>query len=175
MAKQPAFLGLDRFDITPRNEVIGASLDLLLNAEARQHAIMTKHGGAPYFLDIVIVATGGTSVIVPAWIPPGVLYCDLALCLFGMGNVTATCAADATGTKLTTRGDTAVAMAELGEWVGTSGILSDSLGAESGRAIQVASAVSWAWQQVDITLTISHVTTRCGIVGGLLTPIHQAV
>lgn len=175
MAKQPIFLGLDRYDVTPRVDVIEAQIALLQNAEARQHALMTKHGGAPIFVDFVSIQTSNTTIVRGIPVPPGVLYVDLGLRLFGIGDVVITSAVDGTGTMLSVRGDTAVTMAEHAEMAWTSGVQPASMGAGSGRALQVASSVSWSWQDVEIELSIQGVSTRCGIVGMVLVPIHQPV
>lgn len=175
MAKFPVTYALDRYDITERVDPLPANLSLLVNAERRQHALMTGYGGAPIFLDVASTQTGAANLRIPARIPPGVTYCDVAMRLFGIGTFTLTSAVDATGTQMTSRGDTATGVQEHGEWRWTSGILSSSLGAASGRAIQVVSSVSWTWQDVELTLAISSVTTRCGILGAMLLPIQLPV
>lgn len=171
MARYPITLALDRYDVTPRREVVDATIDKLLNAEARQHALMTGYAGPPTFIDCVSIQTGAATARVAGWIPPGVTYCDFGLRLFGSGDVTITTSADATGTKLITRGQTSSALSEHAEWAWTSGILSSSLGAGSGRAVQVLSTVAWVWSDVEITLTFSNVSTRCGVVGMAIAPI----
>lgn len=175
MARYPITLGLDRYDITPRREVVEASLDLLIDAEQRQHALMTGYGGPAQYYDVVSIQTGAGSARVPVWVPPGVTYCNVGLRLNGIGDVTITTSADATGSTLTTRGDTAVAMNEHGVWTWTSGIQSSALGAASGRAVQFSATATWEWQVVEATLTFANVTTRCGVIGMMLSPIQLPV
>lgn len=175
MAKHPVFLALDRYDVTPRSEVCEASIDLIRNAEQRQHALMTRHGGAPVFVDFVAIVTSADTRRVTVQVPPGVTYCDIGLCLFGSGAAAITGAADATGTRLTVRGETASTLAEHARWVWTGGLLDAALGASSGRAICVSSSVSWTIQDVELQVSLESVDTRLGVVGMVLVPIHLPV
>lgn len=175
MAKQPVFLDLVRMDVSPMREVVPASLDRITTAERRQHALMTMFGGAPQWVDCVSIQTGSASVRQSVWVPPGVMWVDLGVRLFGHGDVTITTPTDATGTTFVVRGETALTMAEHAEEFWTGSVFDTSLGADAARSIQVASAVSWTWQDVELTIDFASVSTRCGLVGLVLVPIHLPV
>lgn len=174
MPKYPTFSRLDQHDITPApGGATPARLERLRLVDDRQHALMTKFGGPPIYCDIAKIVTANDSVQAQVPIPPGVTYLDLGVFMFGKGDLTITSAVDATGTLFRSRGDPQGA--EHSEWLWTSGVAASSFGAESGRAVQVASTPVWNWSTVLLTFGITNVTTRFGLLGVVLAPIHMPV
>lgn len=151
-----------------------ALIDHLRTIRQRQHALMSGWGGCAVCRTLYIQATGDVVHTVTVRIPPGVTDLDLALLAYGNGTCTITTSADATGTVLRSVApiDSAAIEEEQAAWVSTGGALSSSAGASSGRAVTVASSASWVWQDVDLTLTITGVTTRFGCLALETRPVH---
>lgn len=151
-----------------------AVIDYLRMIRQRQHALMSGWGGAAICRTLYIQATGDATHTVTVRVPPGVTDLDLALLAYGNGTVTITTSVDATGTELRSVApiDSAAIEEEQAAWVSTGGALSSSAGASSARAVTVASSATWVWQDVDLTLTITGVTSRFGCLALETRPIH---
>lgn len=172
MAKAPVFLPLDRLSLTGLGGPRTAVVQLLREIDQRQHALVTEYGGPGLGADVSYTATGTEVIFHTTRIPPGVTHLDLGPMLWGRGFVDVLTVADAVGATFavdTLDGEDHAAR----HW--TSGMLDDTFGAESGRAIKVrdeASATLWEWEEVDLEITFRDVVTRCGIVSLAIAPIH---
>jgi hypothetical protein len=93
---------------------------------------------------------------------------DMTLLVWGRGTATITTAADATGVELVGLSGDGVSLYELG----TAGPLDASEGATSGRAVQVVAAESWAFQNVDVTVSLST-SAEFGIAEIVWRPVVQ--
>lgn len=177
MAREPLFgPALDTLDAGRLKDPALAGIALLRQVDLRQHALMTGWGWPPCAYTFYLAATGATSQVLSVRVPPGVTDLDLSLLMAGFGTVVVTSAVDAVGTQLQClNGTNAVAAgadAELGEWFETGGPMPSSYGATSGRAVTVASSASWGPQDVDLTFTVSNVTTAFTILGVVVRPCH---
>lgn len=174
MPRDPATLSVDVDDPIGMLDPQPAVVSLLKLIEAKQHSVMSAWGGPPRCLTEVLKATGATSTVLTVSIPPGVTDVDIAVLLAGTGTLVITSTADATGTQFVSDNNAAAPTtdAEMASWFQTSGALPTSAGATSGRAVTVASSSSWAWQDVDLTLTVSAVTSSLTILAIEIQPIH---
>lgn len=153
-----------------------ALVSYLRTVMTRQHALMSEWGGPPICRSLYILATGNVTHTVTVRVPPGVTDLDMALLLWGNGTLTITSAVDATGTALVSVApiDSTAIEEETALWVSTGGALTTAAGATSARAVTVASSASWTWADVDLTFTITGVTTRFGVLAMETRPIHVA-
>lgn len=174
MSRDPANYSVDVDDPIRLLDPCPALVAWLRLIEQRQHSLMSKWGGPPRCYTEIIKATGATSTVLTVSIPPGVTDCDIAVRMAGTGTLVITSGADATGTQMKCDNNAGAPTtdAELGQWFQTGGYLPTSAGAASGRAVTVASSASWAWQDVDLTLTISAVTSSLTILAIEIQPIH---
>lgn len=171
MAKASQFCHLDSMNTQPLVMPQSASIALVRDIESRQHALMS--GWNPGVCVDFYLSTGvGTTVTITTRVPPDCVYADIGLALWGTGDITLTTSADATGVKF--RADTRQ-NEESAVWLWTGGVISSSLGAESGRALQMRSAASWIWNEVDITAIIANVSTGFGAVSLVVAPLHLPV
>lgn len=172
MARPPVFLPLDRLSTTGLGGPRPAVVQLLRDIDQRQHAMATEYGGVGLCADVAFTATGADTIVITTRIPPGVTHLDLGPLLWGEGLVTIISALDMVGTAF--RVQTTQSTDYAGRrW--TSGELDDSLGAESGRAVQVrdpASATLWTFEEVDLEIEFASVVTACGILNLAISPIH---
>lgn len=177
MAREPLFgPALDTLDAGRLKDPAVAGIALLQQVDLRQHALMTGWGWPPCACTFYLGTTGAATAVFPVRVPPGVTDIDVSLLLAGFGTVVVTSAVDAVGTSFTCmNGTNAVAAgadAELGEWFESGGPMPSSYGATSGRAVTVASSPSWDPQDVDLTFTVSGVTTAFTILALEIRPIH---
>ena len=140
----------------------GAAIAYPREARNRQHALMTGWGGPPICRSYYLSTTTDTTRSVTLHLPPGVTQVYVGLLAWGNGSITVTTSADGTGTVFTLVGpvDTGAMDEESAAWV---------LG---GRPVTVASSASWAWADVDFTLTVDVVDTVVGALAFEVRPIH---
>lgn len=150
-------------------DLVLAQVALLQSVDTNQHALMSAWGGPAICHNFYATPTGNATYTATFRMPPGVTDCDVSLLLGGIGIVTITTAADSTGTALST---TSGYQPEFADWVSTGGVAPTSAGATSGRAVTVASSASWAWADVDFTLTVTGVSGTLYILAIELRPIH---
>jgi hypothetical protein len=172
MAKPSVFLPLDRLSLTGLGGPRPAVVQYLREIDQRQHALATEYGGPGLGADVAYTATGVDTIVFTTRVPPGVTHLDLGPMLWGRGLVNVISAIDPSGTTFSvdTSDDEDFA---IRQW--TSGVMDDSLGAESGRALQVrdpASATLWTFEEVDLDVSFSSVVTQCGILSLAIVPIH---
>lgn len=174
MARDPAAYSVDVDDPIGLIDPQQALVALLKQVELRQHSLASEWGGPPRCMTEVLKATGATSTVITVSVPPGVTDLDIAMLLAGTGTVVVTSSVDATGTQFVSDNNAAAPTtdAEVASWFQTSGALPTSAGATSGRAVTVASSASWAWQDVDLTITVSAVTSSLTILALEVQPIH---
>lgn len=174
MASPPVFAPeVDLVGIVPVVDFAPARVSYLRDAATRQHAVMSAWGGPPVCRSVYFSATGPTTTYITIRVPPGVTDVDVAVLVWGIGTLTITTSADATGCAFT---QGAAVDADVDEesavWLSTGGVQSTAAGAGSGRALTVAASASWVWQDVDLTLDVTAVTTRFGLLAIETRPIH---
>lgn len=174
MARDPSRYSVDVDDPIGLSDPTPALIAYLRLIEQKQHALMSAWGGPPRCMTEIIKATGASSTVLTVSIPPGVTDIDIAVLLAGTGTLVITSTADATGTQFISDNNAGAPTtdAEMASWYATSGYLPTSAGAASGRAVTVASSASWAWQDVDLTLTTSSVTSSLTVLAVEIQPIH---
>lgn len=174
MSRDPANYSVDVDDPIRFRDPVGALVAFLRLIELKVHSLMSQWGGPPRCYTQIIKATGDVTTTRTVRVPPGVTDLDLAVRLAGTGTVTITSPVDATGTQFKTDNNTGAPTtdAELGQWFETAGYLPASAGAASGRAVTVASSPSWAWQDVDLTIAVSAVTSSLTMLLLEVRPIH---
>lgn len=156
MSTAPKFVTLDRRSLGRLDDLVPARVTLLRQVVTHQHTLMSGWGGPPQARSLYIPAvTGGTaSQVVSYRVPPGVTHADVSVLMQGRGTVTLTTSADATGTKLRCVSFFDNFDSENAQWYSTEGVMDSTEGAESGRALQLVSAESWAHQNVDVTVAL---------------------
>lgn len=174
MPRDPAAYSVDVDDPVGVLDLQPALVALLKVIELRQHSVMSEWGGPARCYSEVIKATGVTSTVLTVSIPPGVTHVDIAALLAGTGTLTITTSVDATGTQFACDNNAGAPTtdAEFASWFQTGGYLPTSAGAASGRAVQVVSTPSWTWQDVDLTIATSAVTSSLTLLAIEIQPLH---
>lgn len=165
---------VDEIQIVNVLDFAPATVSYLRTIRTRQHALMSEWGGPPTARTLYLQASGDDAWTVTIRVPPGTTDLGLAILAFGNGTLTVTSAADAVGTALVSVApiDSGAVDEEAATWIATTGSLSSSLGASSGRAVTVRSSVAWTWTDIDLTFTVTSVTTNWGILALETRPIH---
>ncbi len=167
--RQDLYLGpLDIIELTSLRDPVPAQVSIPSEIANRHHNLMAGWGRPNMSRGMYLRTTGSTSWVVPLRVPPGVLLMDMTLLVWGRGTATITTAADATGVELVGLSGDGVSLYELG----TAGPLDASEGATSGRAVQVVAAESWAFQNVDVTVSLST-SAEFGIAEIVWRPVVQ--
>ena len=162
---------LDLVDTAGVRDLRPAETSLLANIDTRQLALMSAWGNPPIARSCYLKATGSTTWTVPLRVPPGVTEMDLAFLSWGLGSIAVTCSADAVvGTKLYS---IRPVDESLPEWVRTSGAVDPAGGSTSARSLTVSASVVWSYQDIDLTVTIADITTECGILGIVSSPVWR--
>ena len=175
--RDPVFATVDEFDLGYLRDPYPALVTLLREIAQRQHALRSAWGGPRTVYACEIKATGPTSVTFTVPVPPGVTELGFAVRVAGQGTLTITTSLDATGTAFTVGSNTGSALvdAELGLWLPEAiALLPTSAGASSGRAVKVASILTWDWFDVDLTLAITNVTGSFTMLELETIPLHVA-
>lgn len=174
MARNPANYSVDVDDPVRFRDPIGAMVTLLRLLELKLHSLMSQWGGPPRCYTQIIKATGNVTTTRTVRVPPGVTELDLAVRIAGTGTITITSTADATGTafKMDNNSATPTTDAERAQWFETGGYMPTSAGAASGRAVTVAASATWVWQNVDLTIAITGVTSSLTLLALEVRPIH---
>ena len=173
MAAPPVYApDVDLVTPVPVVDFAPARVSYLRDAATRQHAVMSAWIGPPICRSLYFTSTGAGTSYLTVRVPPGVTDIDVAVLLWGIGTLTITTSADSTGVAFVS---TAAVDTDVDEesaiWLSTGGLVS-ATAAGSGRALTVASSASWVWQNVDLTLTVSDVTTRFGCLAIETRPLH---
>lgn len=171
MSKPSVFYRLDFAQTDPLGGPVPAAMSLLRDIEARQHALMT--GWSPGLcIDFNFSTGAGTTRTVTTRVPPDCTYIDLGVLAWGDGTLAITTSADAVGTqfRVATRQNE-----ESAVWLWTSGVMSSSFGAESGRAVMARSSPSWIWSEVDLSVVFGSITSGLGVLAMVVVPLHLPV
>lgn len=165
---------VDEIQITDVLDFAPSTASYLRTIRTRQHALMSEWGGPPTARTLYLQASGDDAWTVTIRVPPGTVDLGIAVLAFGNGTLTITSSADAVGTALVSVApiDSGAVDEEAATWIASTGSLSSSLGASSGRAVTVRSSVVWTWVDVDLTFTVTGVTTNWGILALETRPIH---
>lgn len=149
-----------------------AAIHLIREIDQRQHALMTTYGGPPRYVTLNKLYNGAFSFEHTTFVPPGVTYLNIGLLVSGRGEVTITTASDVVGTKMrSTLNSTSDARTVLdAEWLWASGIVPDTEGAESARAI-LTGLRQWAWDTLTLIFD-GDKAVDFAILGMVVAPIH---
>lgn len=164
---------LDMLSTDPIGGPQPAAIHLIREIDQRQHALMTTYGGPARYVTLNKHYDAPFSFEHTTFVPPGVTYLNIGLLVTGRGDVTITTASDVVGTKMrsylnpTNDGRTVLDA----EWLWTSGILPDTEGAESARAI-LTGARQWAWDTLTLTFDGANISSGFSILGMVVAPIH---
>lgn len=166
---------LDIAKVVPLVDMKPAVIDYLADIQRRQHALMSAWGGAPVSHSCHWNSGSDSAFTFTVRVPPGVTELGFSILAYGTATVTITTSVDATGTALSVVSpmDGGSADEENPIWYSTSGVMSSSLGASSGRAVTVRSSVAWTWTDVDLVFTMTNVGTgHIGILAIETRPVH---
>lgn len=159
---------LDLVEVFVWPDMVPARASFLPN---EAHALMTAWGGPPVAHSTYLKVTGTGSFSIPLAIPPGVTEASLDVLMWGTGRVLFTTPDDAVGTAFTVTGGLDATFAE---WQRGAGEIDDSISADSGRALTLATPHAWSWGTADVTVDFSNVVSECGILALVVRPIHVA-
>lgn len=166
---------LDMVYVAPMVDMKAAVVDHLSDIQRRQHALMSEWGGAAVCHTTHWNVGADAALTFTVRVPPGVTELGLAILAYGAATITVTSSVDATGTAFSVLSpiDGGGADEESPTWYTTSGPMSSTLGADSGRAVTVRSSVAWVWADVDLTFTATDVGTgHIGILAIETRPVH---
>lgn len=176
MSTRPRFSSLDRMDVAELVDLVGARVALI---PREQHDLMSGWGGPSQARSVYMQADDNTTnnYTISYRVPPGVTNVDVAVLVFGAGTVKLTTAADTTGTLFRST-DMLMqdSMQSAAVWLKSNGVY-NGYGAESGRALGVASSPSWAWTDTDVSVEVvgaSQTGDEMYVLGLVFVPIHVA-
>ena len=144
-----------------------AEIDLLQSAWGVHWRIATVWGGPDFFMghhqdhgaatwDGAKWVSQDSTLPSPIRVPPYVGWTDMAILISGRGKYVITTAQDTTGTACVCNvGDSATLQSSTTQY--TAGPLPSSMGATSGRGIQLVANVRPYWQEIDLTVKLRQI------------------
>jgi hypothetical protein len=174
MARQPEFLQVDTLGELLCSTPEPAQVDLLTQASAAQHAMMSGFAGPMMSHSIYLrAATGGPNFIatkIPVRVPPGVTRARMAVCARGRGDVLFSTPVEAAVPVFTYIGIGGPGLSNIQpRW--TWGSASGGTGIEN-RTLRLFSSAAETWRTLTIDVGLS--ANDAEVFGLAIVPVHPA-